>query len=66
VPTCPGGKAATTALASGQKVQCYPSRHVGFSLFEAVGRYETADGLLESGESHWYNSPAFRNVSRSP
>ena len=50
----------------GQKVECNTSCHVGLSLFETVGRYEAADGLLESGESHWYNSPALRNASRSP
>ena len=38
--------------ASGQEVQRHPSGHVGLSLREAVGRYEAADGLLESGDSH--------------
>lgn len=52
--------------APGQKVERNTSCHVGFALFETVGRYEPADGLLESGESHWYNCPALQNASRSP
>jgi len=38
--------------APGKKVQRNPSRYIGLSLLQAVGCYETTDGLLESGDSH--------------